>query len=73
MPADVIQVQYDRLSQVASQFGRTAEGVAATQQSVQRSAQQLRQGGWQGRGRPLFFVELDGAVSPAMQRLYTWC
>lgn len=69
MPADVIQVQYDQLSQVASQFGRTAESVAATQQSVQRTAQQLRQGGWAGRGSAAFFAELDGAVSPAMQRL----
>lgn len=69
MPADVIQVQYDHLSQVASQFGRTAEGVAATQQQVQRSAQALRQGGWEGRGSAAFFGEMDGKITPAVQRL----
>lgn len=69
MPADVIQVQYDQLSQVASQFGRTAEGVAATQQQVQRSAQALRQGGWEGRGSAAFFGEMDGKITPAVQRL----
>lgn len=69
MPANVVQVQYDQLSRVANQFGRTAESVAATQQSVLRSAQQLRQGGWQGRGSAAFFTEIDGVVLPAMQRL----
>lgn len=69
MPADVIQVQYDQLSHVASQFGRTAESVAATQQNVQRSAQQLRQGGWEGRGSAAFHAEMDVVVFPALRRL----
>ncbi len=69
MAAPVIQVDYDRLAEVAKGFGRNAETAAALQGQVQRNAQQLRQGGWEGRGSAAFFVELDGAVSPAMQRL----
>lgn len=69
MTAAIIQVQYDQLSQVASQFGRTAESIAATQQSVLRSAQQLRLGGWQGRGSEAFHAEMDAVVFPTLQRL----
>ena len=69
MPVDVIQVQYEQLANVAGQFGRTAESVAATQRSVLHSAQQLRQGGWQGRGSAAFQAEMDGVVFPTLQRL----
>lgn len=69
MAAPVIQVDYDRLAEVANGFGRNGETAAALQRQVQRSAQQLRQGGWQGRGSAAFFAEMDGIISPAMQRL----
>ena len=69
MAAPVIQVEYDRLSEVATGFGRNADATTALQGQVQRSAQALRQGGWQGRGSTAFFAEMDGTVSPATQRL----
>lgn len=69
MAAPVIQVDYDRLAEVAKGFGRNAETAAALQGQVQRNAQQLRQGGWQGRGSTAFFAELDGVALPAIQRL----
>lgn len=69
MPADVIQVEYERLSEVAAGFGRNADAAAALQGQVQRSAQALRQGGWEGRGSAAFFSEMDGKITPAVQRL----
>jgi WXG100 family type VII secretion target len=69
MAAPVIQVEYDRLSEVATGFGRNADATTALQGQVQRSAQALRQGGWQGRGSTAFFAEMDGKITPAVQRL----
>lgn len=69
MPADVIQVEYERLSEVAAGFGGNADVAAALQGQVQRSAQALRQGGWVGRGSAAFFSEMDGKIAPAVQRL----
>ena len=68
MAAPVIQVDYDRLTEVAKGFGRNAETAAALQGQVQRSAQQLHQGGWEGRGSAAFFAEMDGELAPALQR-----
>ena len=69
MAAPILQVDYDRLAAVARQFGRNAEVVASLQGQVQRSAQALRAGGWQGRGSAVFFVEMDDEIAPALQRL----
>ncbi len=69
MPANVIQVQYERLAGVAAQFGRSAASTAAVQQQVERSSQALRQGGWEGRGSIAFFAELDGVTLPGLLRL----
>lgn len=71
MPVDIIQVQYEQLEDVAARFGRNAECSAAVQQQMQRSMHALRQGGWQGRGSLAFFAEMDGSVTPALQRLST--
>lgn len=69
MAASVIQVEYDRLAEVANGFGRNGETAAALQGQVQRSAQQLRQGGWEGRGSVAFHAEMDTVVFPTLQRL----
>ena len=69
MAAPILQVDYDRLAAVARQFGRNAEVVASLQDQVQRSAQALRAGGWQGRGSAAFFAEMDKEITPALQRL----
>lgn len=39
------------------------------QGQVQRSAQALRAGGWEGRGSAAFFAEMDDEIAPALQRL----
>ncbi|MBE2235614.1 MAG: WXG100 family type VII secretion target [Anaerolinea sp.] len=59
MAASVIQVEYDRLAEVANGFGRNGETAAALQGQVLRSAQQLRQGGWEGRGSAAFFSAIN--------------
>lgn len=69
MAAPVIQVDYDRLAEVARGFERNAETAAAMRKQVQRNALALRQGGWDGRGSIAFFAEVDGVVLPAVQRL----
>ena len=71
MSADIIQTQYDRLAAVAQQYAQQAEAVAVLQQHVERSAQALRQGGWEGRGAASFGAEMDTVVLPVMHRLHT--
>lgn len=70
MAAPVIQVDYDRLAEVARGFERNAETAAAMHKQVQRNALALRQGGWEGRGFAAFCAEMDGVVLPAMRRLH---
>ena len=69
MTNDIIQVQYDKLQEVAARFGRQAEATAQMQGRVQQSLRALQTGGWEGRGSAAFFNEMNGAVLPATQRL----
>jgi len=69
MAAPIIQADYDRLAEIARQFGRNAEAASTLQGQVQRSAQALRAGGWEGRGSAAFFAEMDDEIAPALQRL----
>ncbi|MER2513743.1 MAG: WXG100 family type VII secretion target, partial [Nitrosomonas ureae] len=69
MAAPIIQADYDRLAEVARQFGRNAEAASTLQGQAQRSAQALRAGGWEGRGSAAFFAEMDDEIAPALQRL----
>ena len=69
MTAPVIQVDYDRLAEVAAGFGRNAESAAALQKAVQHSVEALQQGGWEGRGSGAFFTEMQSEIMPALQRL----
>ena len=48
MAAPIIQVDYDRLAEVARQFGRNAEATSALQGQVQRAGSAR---GWLGRPR----------------------
>jgi len=70
MSADIIQTQYDRLAVVTQQYAQQAEAVAVLQQHVERTAQTLRQGGWEGRGAASFGAEMDTVVLPVMHRLH---
>jgi WXG100 family type VII secretion target len=67
---NIIQVDYEALSQVASGVRNQSEVVAALQQRVERAAQQLLSDGWQGRGSTAFAAEY-APVRAALQRLAT--
>ena len=69
MASDVIQAKYDELDTIARRFGQQAQGIGELRSQLQRSAQPLEQGGWQGRGSAAFFKEMNGQVVPATQRL----
>lgn len=67
--AEVIQVDYDQLSQVAAKFATESQNVAELLQKVRAGMQSLEDGGWIGRGADSFFAEMDGVLLPAVQRL----
>lgn len=66
----VIQAKYDELEAIARQFGQRAQAIGELRCRLQRSAQPLEQGGWQGRGSTAFFREMNEQIVPATQRLY---
>ena len=69
MSADLIQAQYEALEKIAQKFGQQAEMNAEMVGRVQQVVQALEQGGWEGQGANAFFTEMDGTISPAVQRL----
>ena len=69
MSAETIQAQYDHLATIAQRFANSAQANADMIGRVQRSAQALQQGGWQGKGSEAFSAEMTRTVFPALQRL----
>lgn len=69
MSSDIIQAKYDELETIARQFGDRAQRIGELRSQLQRSAQPLEQGGWQGVGSAAFFREMSGQIYPATQRL----
>jgi WXG100 family type VII secretion target len=69
MSSDVIQAKYDELETIARQFAQRAQLIGELRSQLQRSAQPLEQGGWQGRGSAAFFREMTGQIFPATLRL----
>lgn len=69
MSAEVIQSKYEELETIARRFGQQAQTTRDLQRRVQRGADALRNGGWEGRGSAAFTSEMEQKVFPAMQRL----
>lgn len=69
MSAEVIQSKYEELETIARRFGQQAQATRELQRRVQRGADALRHGGWEGRGVAAFSGEMAQKVFPAMQRL----
>lgn len=69
MDSEVVQANYDQLEAIARRFGQQAQRIDELRSQLQRSAQPLEQGGWQGRGSAAFFQEMNGQIVPATQRL----
>lgn len=67
--ADIIQADYERLEEIASRFGLRAEATAQTSAQVEQAMGSLQGGGWIGQGAEAFYAEMEGIVSPGMQRL----
>lgn len=65
----VIQARYDELDAVARRFEQRAQAIGELRSRLQRAAQALEQGGWQGQGAAAFFGEMNGQLVPATQRL----
>ena len=69
--ANEIRVDYQQLAQIANKFAQQSQLLVEMQQRIEKALQALQNGSWQGRGSVAFFSEMNGAVSPAVQRLYS--
>lgn len=66
---DRIEVNYEQMEQIASQFANQAQEVQQMVQKVRSSMSNLENGGWEGRGSDAFFAEMNSEVLPASERL----
>jgi WXG100 family type VII secretion target len=67
--SEIVRADYERLDQLAGRFSSQSEAVNQMQLAVNQAVDQLKGGGWEGRGSAAFFEEMEGTVSPAVQRL----
>ncbi|MFD3162780.1 WXG100 family type VII secretion target [Herpetosiphon sp. NSE202] len=70
MAADVVQSDYERLGQVATQFQKLHDQQTQMEAMVRQTYQQLRST-WQGDAAVAFFAEMDDAIFPTLKRLQT--
>lgn len=69
MGAEIVQAQYDQLTQVASRFGKQSEVVDQINSQIRQSYESLANGGWMGDAAKAFFDEMQREIFPTMQRL----
>lgn len=69
MGAEIVQAQYDQLTQVASRFGKQSEVVDQINSQIRQSYDSLANGGWMGDAAKAFFNEMQSEIFPVMQRL----
>jgi WXG100 family type VII secretion target len=69
MSNQIVQAQYETLDRVAQRFAEQAEVQKQLQRAVERAANPLQNGAWIGRGSDAFLAEMQGEVTPALQRL----
>jgi WXG100 family type VII secretion target len=69
MSGDIIQARYEDLDEVARRFVQQSQLTADLRSRVDRAAQALEHGGWEGCGSTAFFAELNTVILPALQRL----
>ena len=65
---DRIEVDYQSLTRVASQFAQQASQIQQMQRRIISTANSL-QSGWQGHGSEAFFKEMYDLVLPSVERL----
>jgi len=69
MGAPRIQADYDSLDQIAANFSKESDQTRQLLQTVKSCVDQLRGGGWIGKGADSFYKEMEEVVNPAMQRM----
>ncbi|MCB9126845.1 MAG: WXG100 family type VII secretion target [Ardenticatenales bacterium] len=69
MLAPIIQAKYDRLDAIAATFGDHAARSSALRSQLQRQANALVDGAWQGEAALQFHAEMSDELLPALQRL----
>ena len=67
--AEVIRVDYEALTKIASQFQNEAEAIQQILQMIRGSMTPLQNGGWIGQGSDAFFNEMESDILPAVGRL----
>ncbi|NIM92989.1 MAG: WXG100 family type VII secretion target [Anaerolineales bacterium] len=67
--ADIIQVEYESLERLVRRMSTLADQVTRMQKKIQRSYDELHNGGWEGQGASIFFDEMEQEVFPALKRL----
>lgn len=67
--AEVIRVDYEALTKIASQFQNEAEAIQQLLQMIRGSMTPLQNGGWIGQGSDAFFNEMESDILPAVGRL----
>ncbi|GJM41566.1 MAG: hypothetical protein DHS20C20_18480 [Ardenticatenaceae bacterium] len=68
MIPNIIQVQYDKLQDIAQQFEKQATTISELNQAVRNQADNL-QTQWVGQGSTAFFREMEAVVYPTGRRL----
>lgn len=69
MANELIQVQYEQLTQMAQRFERLAGDSDQLHQRVRQQVNDLKHSGWVGRGGTAFAQEMEQLVLPAVRRL----
>ena len=64
-----IAADYQALNKIASQFAQQANEVQKMHQRVNSQMNNLKNGGWIGRGSDAFYGEMQDLVLPGVQRL----
>jgi WXG100 family type VII secretion target len=66
--AAIVQVQYDNVAANAAKLSQESANITDAFQQLAQAVQNLN-GEWVGEGGDAFFVEMEGDILPAMQRL----
>jgi WXG100 family type VII secretion target len=69
MNQEITRVDYETLEEIANRFRQQADEIQEVVWNVKNCVEQLRGGGWLGRGATAFYEEMDLAIIPALHRL----
>ena len=69
MSSDLIQADFEQLTQVGQRFAQQAEATTQLISLLQTRMSPLQDGGWQGRGADAFFTEMAEDLFPGLHRL----